>query len=118
MYACLENKIVHKNIENVGVQFLKELAISMVMNLLSSLYEELITNNMDKTIMNLNGMLKTNETSMMKTRSSNSIALVLAIGHGNDKKKKVSHPKEKGNTKARQSNQGLSRKNRFRHNFY
>lgn len=86
----------------------------MVMNLLSSLYEELIMKNMDKTIMNLNGMLKTNEASMMKTHSSNSIALVLAIGHGNDKKKKVSHPKGKGNTKARQLNQGLRRrKKRF-----
>lgn len=38
--------------------------------------------NLDKTLMELQEMLKTVEVSMLKTRDSSSIALVFSIGHG------------------------------------
>lgn len=90
-------------LENLNIHFPKELAINMVLNSLSSSYQEFIMNynmnNMDKTLIELRDMLKTAEASMLKTCSSNPTAPILAIGHNIAKRKKVSHPKGKGKTK-------------------
>jgi hypothetical protein len=99
---------------NLGVNFSRELAIDMVLNSLSGAYKQFIVNfnmnNMDKTLMELHGMLKTAEASMGKTQSTHSTAPVLAIKEGGCKKKKVSHPKGKGKAKVAPRNQGLKRK--------
>ncbi|KAJ9551125.1 hypothetical protein OSB04_015170 [Centaurea solstitialis] len=99
---------------NLGVNFPRELAIDMVLNSLSGAYKQFIVNfnmnNMDKTLMELHGMLRTAEASMGKTQSAHSTAPVLAIREGGCKKKKVSHPKGKGKAKVVPRNQGLKRK--------
>ena len=82
----------------------------MVLHLLSSLFHQPFMNynmnNFDKTLMELHGMLKVVEASMIKNKSSNATAPVLAIRHGSaNKKKKVSYGK--GKTKVRPPNQGL-----------
>jgi hypothetical protein len=95
-------------LENLGVQLLKELAIDMVLNSLSSQFHQFILNynmnNLDKTMMELHDMLKTAESSMVKTKSPTYSAPVLAI-QGAAKKGKVSHPRGKGKAKVGQSNQ-------------
>ncbi|KAJ9557164.1 hypothetical protein OSB04_011778 [Centaurea solstitialis] len=99
---------------NLGVNFPREFAIDMVQNALSGGYKQFIVNfnmnNMDKTLMELHGMLRTAEASMGKTQSAHSPAPILAIREGGCKKKKVSHPKGKGKAKVVLHNQGLKRK--------
>ena len=99
---------------NLGVELPKELTIDMVLNSLSSSYSQFIMNfnmnNLDKTLMELHGMLKTAEASMKKPNNSNPTAPVLAIDRGSAKRKWVSHPKGKGKAKVGQSDRGPKRK--------
>lgn len=71
---------------NLGVEFRKELAVDMVLSSFFASNHQFIMyynmNNLDYTLMELHGMLKTAEASMLKTKNSNSLALFLAIGHG------------------------------------
>lgn len=101
-------------LENLGVQFPKELAIDIVLNSLSSLYQQFIMNynmkNMEKNMMEIHDMLKIVEEGMQKTRSSNSTSLILAIGHDVTKRKNVFHLKGKGKTKVGHFNECLKRK--------
>ena len=87
---------------NLHVDFPNELAIDMVLNSLSSAYKQFIVNfnmnSMEKTLMELHGMLKSAEVSMGKP-IQNASAPVLAIREGGYKKKKVSFPKGKGKSK-------------------
>ena len=50
-------------LQNLGVEFPKELAVDMVLNSLSGSFEQFVLNynmnNLEKTLMELHGMLKT-----------------------------------------------------------
>lgn len=101
-------------LENLGVHFPIELAIDMVINLLSSSHHHLIMKYsmkiLEKTSMELHGMLKITEVSMVKTQRSTSSTPFLSIGHKNvAKKKKFSHSKGKGKTREGMYKQGLMR---------
>ena len=92
---------------NLGVELPKELSIDMVLNSLTSSYSQFIMNfnmnGLDKTLMELHGMLKTAEASMKKPNNSNSTAPVLAVDRGSSKRKRAPQPKEKGKGKVGQS---------------
>lgn len=49
-------------------------------------------NNLEKTLMELHGMLKTNEASMVKPSIAISTTLIVAIREGGIKRKKTSYP--------------------------
>ncbi|KAJ9562116.1 hypothetical protein OSB04_007276 [Centaurea solstitialis] len=83
----------------------RELATDFILSSLSSSYEPFVLNyqmnNLEKTIMELHGMLKTAESNMAKSKPA---APVLAIREGGIKKKKVAPVKGKGKGKAIQPN--------------
>lgn len=102
---------------NLGVKFPKELDIDMVLKSLYSSYLQFVMNynrhNLNKTLIELHGVLKIFEASMIKNKSSNPISPILAIGHASaNKKKKFTHGK--GKAKARPPNQSLKRKFNFK----
>ncbi|KAL7584328.1 uncharacterized protein LOC111913142 [Lactuca sativa] len=69
-------------LRNLGVDLPRELAIDMVLKSLTSSYSQFIMNfnmnGLDKTLMELQGMLKTAEVSMKKPKNSTPTTLVLA----------------------------------------
>ena len=89
-------------LDNLGVDSPRELSIDMSLNSLSKVYKQFILNfnmnNMNKTFMELNGMLISAKASIGKTQVR-STAPVLAIKEGRCKKKINYHPKGKGNGK-------------------
>lgn len=67
-------------IRNLGVEFPKELAINMAPNPVYISYHYFIMNyninNLDKTLMELHGLLKTSKDNMLKTKSSNTFSSI------------------------------------------
>ena len=85
---------------NLGVNLPTELAIDIVLNSLSGAYKQFIVNfnmnnmnNMDKTLMELHGMLKTVEASMGKTQSTRSTAPSWPLGKVAVRRRKFLIPK-------------------------
>lgn len=101
------------NIENLCVELPKELIVNMVLNSLCSSYSQFIMNynmnNVEKILMELHGILKKYESRIKKPTSSNPTTPMLAIEHGNTKRKRVSHPKVKGKGTIGQSEQSSNR---------
>ncbi|KAJ9558333.1 hypothetical protein OSB04_012947 [Centaurea solstitialis] len=102
----LKMKSYIDQLERLGFPISQELATDFILSLLSSSYEPFVLNyqmnNLEKTIMELHGMLKTAESNMAKSKPA---APVLAIREGGiKKKKKVAPVKGKGKGKAIQPN--------------
>lgn len=97
---------------NLGVEFPNDSAIDIPLNSLSSSYHQFIMNynmnNLDKTLMELHGMLKSAKASLLKAKGSNSTTPILATRHGGANNKKFYYFKDK--TKVGPSNQDLKRK--------
>ncbi|KAJ9556509.1 hypothetical protein OSB04_011123 [Centaurea solstitialis] len=95
----------YDNLERLGFPISQELATDFILSSLSSSYEPFVLNyqmnNLEKTIMELHGMLKTAESNMAKSKPA---APVLAIREGGIKKKKAAPVKGKGKGKAIQPN--------------
>lgn len=96
----LKTNCYFERIERLGFPFPQELDIDIVLNWLGSSYQQSILNfnmnNMEKSLIELHGMLNTAEGSMVKPCSTSSTTLVLAIRKGGIKRKKTSYPKGKG----------------------
>ncbi|KAJ9538124.1 hypothetical protein OSB04_030857 [Centaurea solstitialis] len=101
----LKMKSYIDQLERLGFPIGQELATDFILSSLSSSYEPFVLNyqmnNLEKTIMELHGMLKTAESNMAKSKPA---APVLAIREGGIKKKKATTVKGKGKGKAIQSN--------------
>ncbi|KAJ9561476.1 hypothetical protein OSB04_006636 [Centaurea solstitialis] len=101
----LKMKSYIDQLERLGFPISQELATDFILSSLSSSYEPFVLNyqmnNLEKTIMELHGMLKTAESNMAKSKPA---ARVLAIREGGIKKKKVAPVKGKGKGKAIQPN--------------
>lgn len=84
----------------LGLPFTQELTIDVILNSLTSAYKQVVINyymnGLEKSIMELHGMLKTVEESVVPPRNSNSVSPMLAIREGGVKRKSSSHPKAKG----------------------
>ena len=101
----LKMKAYTDQLERLGFPISQELATDFILSSLSSSYESFVLNyhmnNLEKTIMELHGMLKTTESNMAKSKPA---APVLAIREGGIKKKKAAPVKGKGKGKAIQPN--------------
>lgn len=112
-FVCAQNQKMKLYIDwlgNLGVEFPKDLAIYMVLNFHSSSYCQFVMNynmnNLNRTIMDLHGMLKTAGACLVKAISSNPNFIVLDIRCGRaNLEKKFSHCK--GKAKVRSSNKGI-----------
>ncbi|KAJ9565695.1 hypothetical protein OSB04_001661 [Centaurea solstitialis] len=87
-------------LERLGFPISQELATDFILSSLSNLYKPFVLNyqmnNLEKSIMELHGMLKTAESNMAKSKPA---APVLAIREGGIKKKKAAPVKGKGKGK-------------------
>ncbi|KAJ9556430.1 hypothetical protein OSB04_011044 [Centaurea solstitialis] len=101
----LKMKSYIDQLERLGFPISQELATDFILSSLSSSYEPFVLNyqmnNLEKTIMELHGMLKTAESNMAKSKPA---APVLVIREGGIKKKKAAPVKGKGKGKAIQPN--------------
>ncbi|KAJ9552489.1 hypothetical protein OSB04_016534 [Centaurea solstitialis] len=101
----LKMKSYIDQLERLGFPISQELATDFILSSLSSSYEPFVLNyqmnNLEKTIMELHGMLKTAESNMAKSKPATP---VLAIREGGIKKKKAAPVKGKGKGKAIQPN--------------
>ena len=92
-------------LERLGFPIGRELGTDLILSSLTSSYDQFILNynmnNLDKTMVELHGMLKTAQSNMAKGKQATS---VLAIKEGGIKKKKANHPKGKGKGKAGKAN--------------
>src|SRR5664279_645819 len=88
-------------LERLGFPIGQELATDFILNSLTSSYDSFVLNynmtNMEKSIMELHGMLKTVESNIAKAKPA--AAAVLAIREGGVKKKKANTSKGKGKGK-------------------
>ena len=87
-------------LERLGFPISQELATDFILNSLTSSFDSFVLNynmnNMEKSIMELHGMLKTAESNMSKAKPT---AAVLAIKEGGISKKRTTTPKGKGKGK-------------------
>ena len=87
-------------LERLGFPISQELATDFILNSLTSSYDSFVLNynmnNMEKSIMELHGMLKTAESNMSKAKPT---AAVLSIREGGIQKKRTTTPKGKGKEK-------------------
>ncbi|TLX70056.1 DDE-type integrase/transposase/recombinase [Labilibacter sediminis] len=94
---------------NLGMEFPKQLGIHLVLGSLNRSFEAFVMNynmnNMEKTLLELHGMLKTAESNMKKCPPVQ--APVLSIDRG-AKKRKASYPQGKGKAKKSQKKKGDS----------
>lgn len=93
VYTYIQKMMLYiDRLGNLGVEFPKEVAINMVLNSLYALYHQFIMNynmnNLDKTVMEIHGMLKNVEESMLTILCSTTPTHVLTIGYGGTNKKK------------------------------
>lgn len=87
-------------LERLGFPFTQDLAIDVIINTLTSAYKPTTVNyymnGLEKTIMELHGMLKTTEEIIVPLRSIISTTHMLAIREGGVKRNRLSHPNIKG----------------------
>lgn len=86
-------KLYIAKLGNLSVEFLKELAIDIIFNLLSSLYHEFVLNynmnTLNKILTKFHSILKTIEAISAKTKSSYLVAPFLSIEHRDANKKNM-----------------------------
>ncbi|KAI3780382.1 hypothetical protein L2E82_10363 [Cichorium intybus] len=110
----LKMKAYVDRLERLGFSIAQQLVTDIILHSLSSTFSQFTLNfnmnGLEKTIMELHGMLKTAEANMSKSKNSSSTAPVLAIREGAIKKRKAKKPKGKGKGQVGNPNSNPSNK--------
>ncbi|KAI3505809.1 hypothetical protein L1887_28094 [Cichorium endivia] len=110
----LKMKAYVDRLERLGFPIAQQLVTDIILHSLSSTFSQFTLNfnmnGLEKTIMELHGILKTAEANMSKSKNSSSTAPVLAIREGAIKKRKAKKPKGKGKGQVGNPNSNPSNK--------
>lgn len=96
----LKIKEYFERINHLDFPFAQELASDVILTSLTSSYKQFTIkyyiNGLEKSTMELHGLLKKTEENSVPPRNTRSTTLVLAIREGGVKRKRSSHPNVKG----------------------